>query len=680
MTRAALVKYAAAHASDTTGGVALLALAAQDAQAIEHRGEVLRELAGARERLPKLADFIDWLTASASFSNRDFRGAARASEAILKQQLKSPLNGQAAILAAKAYNAANEPARALDVLTRAHGDLPQPEGDAAIAGAYDALHDTANAIAYDQRVWLDYPASPQADGAEAELKRHRELLGAQYRPPTAAALLARAGKLIDARDYARARRELTAVATGSPGPERDFALARIGLADQRAHKDALALGYLQALKVAAPEADAERLVYLIGAARRLNRLDVIDQAVAELAARHPKSERRLEALAAAGNEYYGLNRPEKFEPLFQTCYEQFPKSSQAGFCHWRVAFSAYLQDRTEAAALLKTQLRQYTEPEQAARSLYFLGRLAERASNWTEACAWYEQIQRSFPNCYYAVLARERRSEGTIANAAPAPAVAVFLRGVKFPKSRPGTFDPDAQAQERFERARLLRSAALDDFAEMELRFGGKTGDRPEAFGLELARIASSRSAPARGIRYLKHYAPGYLLSAVESAPREFWTLAFPLPWRGPLFEYSQSTGLDPFMVAALIRQESEFDPAVISRANAYGLTQVVPSTGRELSRRMGIRGFTAKSLLEPEMNLRLGTEYLRSLLAQFDGAWEPALASYNAGKSRVVAWRNRMSYREPAEFVESIPFTETRNYVQAVIRNADLYRRLYAP
>ena len=156
--------------------------------------------------------------------------------------------------------------------------------------------------------------------------------------------------------------------------------------------------------------------------------------------------------------------------------------------------------------------------------------------------------------------------------------------------------------------------------------------------------------------------------------------LAFPLPWREPLFQYSQQVGLDPYMVAALIRQESEFDPKAISAANAYGLTQILPSTGRELSRRMRIRGFNAKMLLRPEFNLRLGTAYLKSQLDGFGGRWEPTLAAYNAGGTRVSEWLKRAEYREPAEFVESIPFSETRNYVQVVLRNADLYRRLYRP
>jgi soluble lytic murein transglycosylase len=83
--------------------------------------------------------------------------------------------------------------------------------------------------------------------------------------------------------------------------------------------------------------------------------------------------------------------------------------------------------------------------------------------------------------------------------------------------------------------------------------------------------------------------------------------------------------------------------------------------------------------LLRPEVNLRLGTHYLRMMLDQFDGRWEPTLAAYNAGASRARDWLGWGEFREPAEFVESIPFTETRNYVQIVLRNAETYRALYS-
>jgi soluble lytic murein transglycosylase len=130
-------------------------------------------------------------------------------------------------------------------------------------------------------------------------------------------------------------------------------------------------------------------------------------------------------------------------------------------------------------------------------------------------------------------------------------------------------------------------------------------------------------------------------------------------------------------LVAALIRQESEFDPKVVSYANARGLTQIVPSTGRELSRRLKQPYSTAK-LFQPSFNLQLGTYYLQSLAEQTGGKIEAALAAYNAGLSRARAWLTWGEFQEQAEFIETVPFSQTRDYIQTVLRNAEVYRRIY--
>jgi soluble lytic murein transglycosylase len=164
----------------------------------------------------------------------------------------------------------------------------------------------------------------------------------------------------------------------------------------------------------------------------------------------------------------------------------------------------------------------------------------------------------------------------------------------------------------------------------------------------------------------------------LEAAPQGFWRLAFPLPYRTDLERYARERSLDPYMVAAVVRQESAFNPKAVSPSKAYGLTQILPSTGRDLSRRLKVRAFNTLMLFQPALNLQLGTYYLRWLVDSLDGNWEAALASYNAGKTRAVAWMSWADFREPAEFIETIPFNETRNYVQIVLRNADMYRRLY--
>jgi soluble lytic murein transglycosylase len=166
----------------------------------------------------------------------------------------------------------------------------------------------------------------------------------------------------------------------------------------------------------------------------------------------------------------------------------------------------------------------------------------------------------------------------------------------------------------------------------------------------------------------------------LESAPVDFWKLAFPMRYRADLERFAKQNEMDPFLMAALIRQESEFNPKAVSPANARGLTQILPSTGRELSHRLKVTPYTTARLFQPVVNLQLGTYYLKSMTATLGGHSEAALAAYNAGLSRAHAWLSWADFREPAEFIETVPFTETRNYIQTVLRNADVYRRLYGP
>jgi soluble lytic murein transglycosylase len=129
-------------------------------------------------------------------------------------------------------------------------------------------------------------------------------------------------------------------------------------------------------------------------------------------------------------------------------------------------------------------------------------------------------------------------------------------------------------------------------------------------------------------------------------------------------------------VVAGLIRQESAFEPEARSGKNAIGLMQLIGPTARRVAKQENLR-YSQARLVDPDYNVRLGTAYFASLRKQFGGV-ESALAAYNAGEDRVAFWTAGQSYRDKAEFVDSIPFTETRQYVEIVTRNADIYRRLY--
>jgi soluble lytic murein transglycosylase len=162
----------------------------------------------------------------------------------------------------------------------------------------------------------------------------------------------------------------------------------------------------------------------------------------------------------------------------------------------------------------------------------------------------------------------------------------------------------------------------------------------------------------------------------LDEIPLAAWRTIFPLPYEEIVRREAARNGVDPMLVAGLMRQESTFQSDIISPKGAVGLMQVLPTTGRRLAPRLKLR-YSREKLTDPEYNLRLGTLYLSDLLKEF-GSPEAALAAFNAGEDRISAWQGERKNEEIAELVESVPFTETREYIQIVLRNAEVYRMVY--
>jgi soluble lytic murein transglycosylase len=628
--------------------------------------------------LPRIADYIAWFTANAEFNLENYSSVPQLLEPVWAQSPASPLEGRAAMLGSQAYQMSGDPQDALNLLRKHYAALAQPAGDLAMAKAFAAAGDSVSATIYAQRVYYGYPMANEANDAGSMLTTLRGQLNDRYPPAMGDAMLGRAKKILDSGNIAKARAEFAELLSQLGGAERDVAQVKLGVAQYLAKDTRGAQKYLKDLVVATPDADAERLQYLLLCARRADDRAAMHEALDQLARLYPDSPWRLEALIAVANSYLVENQPSDYEPLYRACYESFPNEPRAAVCHWKVAWSHYLRRQNDAGDLLREQLRLFPNSDDSPAALYFLARLAEGADDPASARTYYNEILREYPNYFYTTLARERLADMRELVATSVSA-RDFLRTVDFKtRARVRDFVPNAASRIRIERAQLLAAAGLDDWAETELRYAAQNEDQPHVMGLELARMASLRGAQDQAIRYLKRYTPDYLSLPMDSAPAMFWKLAFPLPYRSTLERYARQNDLDPFLMAALARQESEFNPKAISAANARGLTQILPSTGRELSRRLHIPYSTAR-LFQPQTNLQLGSYYMRTVADNLGGRWEAALAAYNAGLSRAQAWSKWGGFREPAEFVETVPFSQTRNYIQIVLRNADIYRRLYA-
>lgn len=674
-SRVALVQFAQQHASTTDGALAQLALAAGDLQA-NRNAEALEGFQAAVRRLPDLADFAQYGAARALLAlGRKEEAAALFEQTASYAPLPSPHLAWAALSAGSLMIEAGQGEAALRLATRFRRQMPMPHSAWLYGSALEAAGKRDQAALELQKLYYEYPRSEEARKAEALLARLQPL------PPVPAAMeLKRAHLLMEGGETSRAIAGLQAAVGQFAPADRERVLIRIGAARFYARDHHGVIGYMKtAAAPNAPDADAERLFYIVQSARRLNRYADVDEAVRLLNERHPKSRYRMEALSGAGNRFLLVNDLQGLEPHFAGCAE-FAPDPEAALCHWKIAFPRYMKRQADAARWMREHLEKFPGSDETAAALYFLGRLAERENDLDAAKAYYQTISTRFPNFYYAVVSNERLKRAALTAATPSPAVLEFTGKLKLPKPGAGAdFAMDEPTRLRLKRARLLTQAGLVDWAEMDLKYGQSNGGKKLLLAMELSRMAQARGENLPALRAIKASAPGMLSWRLEDAPKEFWRLAYPLPFREPLERYAESSGLDPYIVAGLIRQESEFDPGAVSRANARGLTQVMPATGREVSRRLGIRTFTLSLLHNPDSSLRIGITYLKQILTSFDDQWHLTLAAYNAGPGRAKSWLGWGDYKEAPEFIETIPFHETRNYVQTVLRNADIYRRIWA-
>jgi len=642
--------------------------------------QAVHALTSAQSAAPELRDYASYFLAQAQYRAREFAEASAAAEDVVTCEPVSPFAGKAAVLGARAWLEQNQPRKALALLARVPDDaLPLPEAALVRAMALESASSQTDAAAGFQSVYYLYPQSAEAREASAALERLRSLLGARYPEASAELRLDRAGRLRDAGEISASRREYNSIADDFKGTPSDLARVRLAALPYFDGDAVQALSRLEALGRQAGDVEAERLYYMVQCNRHLERDEEMAASLDALGASAPASRWRLKALVAASNRFLVKDDPRQ-RGVFTACAESFPDSLDAVLCQWRAAWWAYRHRDPGASQLLRQHLKLYPSSDKAGTAMYYLGRLAERSGDGAAALAWYRFLTQRYPNFYYTFAARANLRGLEARRLQPARQVEEFLASIHFPeRTDKADLTPDPATTRRIERARLLDRAGLDNFAESELRYAARNDAKPWPVTIELAEMATRRGAPDRALRDIKTVLPSYLSMPRDGVPATFWRMAFPMPYRSLILRYASRTGLDPYLVAALIRQESEFNPRALSPSNAVGLMQILPPVGRELARKIPVRGFRASQLTTPETNIRLGTYYFRRLLDSCDGRMEDTLAAYNAGRSRVTLWRGWGPFEDSSEFAETIPFAQTREYVQIILRNADLYRWLYA-
>ena len=661
--------YARAHPGE---GAAAAYLALGHAYVLDRRyGEAAATFRRAAASGTALDDYADYLGAQASMQAGRGMDAYALLDRFGEKHPESIFKANAPVLLANAHLQQNDPQGALRVLAPLE-DSPQgshADFRYALARAYQVSGDTTHATAVYRSLYVSLPLSMEAAEARTQML-------AMNMPPTAAERKTHADELFNAKRYAEAGAEYHSIekdAAGLSQADHNALLIYAAACDMKMKH--ISRREVEKLPNTADDSAALKMYLLAEVSRNEHDEAAHDALIAQMVERFPTSRWLEEALYSGGNMYLLKHDAKQATYHYSLLVKLFPTSTYAASAHWRAAWMNYRANNiSEAARLMDEQIQGYPAGIEVPSALYWRGRIyEEQEHNFGQAVNYYRALTASYTNYYYALLARQRLN--VLKGQASAVAPAAVLSSVHTPTVPPLTGELP-EDEPHLIKARLLANAALNEYIGPEIQASPTAG---QWGALGQAEIYTSYGETTRALQSMKKSGISFFALPLDQVPSVYWKLLFPQPYWSDLAENSQKNGLDPYLVASLIRQESEFNAGAISHANAWGLMQLLPSVGKSMARKDGVKGFSTNSLLNPTVNLELGTTNLRLVLDRFGGQVEYALAAYNAGDVPVRQWMSAGSYRDIAEFVESIPYSETREYVQAILRNREIYRALYS-
>jgi soluble lytic murein transglycosylase len=349
------------------------------------------------------------------------------------------------------------------------------------------------------------------------------------------------------------------------------------------------------------------------------------------------------------------NRDQDARQALLTLLKRFPSGRHATNARFRAGMISYIQgDRRTAAAQLDTIVTRDSNSSEALAAGYWAGRSYAALGDKVKSKARWRSVIKQDPLSYYAVMSA-RRLDTTLVAKAASPSAYPRLAAIDSVAGRVTALkDVGMDVEAGFENDKLFRDALADP-----------------------TRLVATASALAGSDQASRSIALGKrAIDDIGGTPANY-RLYFPVLERETLISSSRENGLDPVLVAALIRQESNFNPLATSPVGARGLMQLMPDVGKALAAAKGIGPWNPDILYEPATNIKLGTAHLSTLMRKYPEVVK-SLAAYNAGESRVVKWSTKTGADDPEVFTERIPFVETRDYVRTILRNRAYYQALY--
>jgi soluble lytic murein transglycosylase len=615
-----------------------------------------------------LAGYATYYTGLAQLKNGNTEVARQTLERLIARRPAGALALSAALAAGEAAEAAADHQAALEIYSRLAEDKHSASDEvlARLGRTAIAAKEREKAADAYVRLYYEHPLSSSAAKAETELEALKDLTKRRGYD----ADLGRAQVLYGAGRYTEAKAAFAAVRPNVSGDDRELADLRIAESDFYVKRYAAARDALKPyLDTASRKAEA-RFFYL-SALRELGSDEQYIALTQQLVADFPDSSWSEEALNNLGTFYILENEDELASATFKELYAKFPAGRRAERAAWKYGWWSYKTgDYAETIRVFESAAAAFPRSDYRPSFVYWSGRSHTKLRNASDGLTRMRLVHTDYGNSYYGRLAEGHlQSAGVLpkTGARPTPAAAQAL-----------SVAPPALANEAT--IRLLLAIGLYDEAIEELRYAQRTAGNSPVIDATIAWAYHRKGELRRGISLMRRAYPQFLTAGGQQLlPPEILQVIFPLTYWNSIRREATARGLDPYVMAALIAQESTFQRDARSPANAWGLMQVVPATGRRIARQLGMRNFRTSQLTDPEVNIKIGMYYFSRLAQQFGGTYY-ALASYNAGENRVVRWKSERPGIDEDEFIDDIPFPETQNYVKRILGTAEDYRALYGP
>jgi soluble lytic murein transglycosylase len=522
-----------------------------------------------------------------------------------------------------------------------------------IARCREELGELAQAVTILRSIWLNNPAAPQASQAEEDLKR-LATKGAATPQATSQELFKRAITLMELKKYDQAVKAFRAITPEDASADfADRLKLKIGQALMRGRKysDAEKLLTELAEGEVRREVTIEARYQLARTIEKRSRDNDAFAAYLKFAADFSANDQADDALLSAAFIRKFQGRHAEAVTVLKQLLASFPKTPLLQRVRWEIAWNSFRAGDLQTA--LDNLKKLVDNSAYRERALFWTGRILTARGERSAAQEAYTLLARDFPFGYYALTAG-------LTPAYPEP---LSLREKELRDLLPL---PDG-----YERVKLLISFGLNEEAQRELALTKKRTNGKK--GLQaIARLYLEMDNYRDAMLLFKQERPDQLNREHQIQ----WGLSYPRAFTPVVTDVSRNTGIAQSLVYGVMRSESNFSPTALSPVGARGLMQLMPTTAAALAKSQG--DFTPDRLSDPQTNITLGVRHLKGLIDLYQGNTTLAVAAYNAGTTAVNRWRTAFGDLPQDEFIESIPYSETREYVKKVLAAANLYQLLY--